>query len=199
MGEPVRFMIDLPQDHKIATLNIYQEQGQSVLATAKGLGFIIDNTQLLAQTRQGKQIAKVDAKDKIAIMKQANHDHVALLTSDKRLLVFKTDTIAKISGITSAKGVILMKLNPKNTKKTTAQLSRSIFLTDIACFNLVDGLNYYSANGQKSFTLKEDQLRPFVQQRGKKGNKAPVGFPANNRFNHDNWELCRAIILSHIK
>ncbi len=59
MGEPVRLMVDLPNEAEITDLVIYRAGEKYLMASSDGDGFIAPAEELLAQTRTGKQVLNV--------------------------------------------------------------------------------------------------------------------------------------------
>jgi len=55
-GEPLRLMIDLPNEHDIVALFPYRPEQKLLLAASDGRGFICGGEEALAQTRTGKQV-----------------------------------------------------------------------------------------------------------------------------------------------
>jgi topoisomerase-4 subunit A len=53
MGEPVRLMVDLPNDTGITDLLVYRPGQKYLLASSAGDGFIVPSEELLAQTSAG--------------------------------------------------------------------------------------------------------------------------------------------------
>jgi topoisomerase-4 subunit A len=58
-GEPVRLMVDLPNDADIVDMQIYDGEKRMLVAADDGRGFIVKMEDVLAQTKNGKQILNV--------------------------------------------------------------------------------------------------------------------------------------------
>ena len=56
MGEPLRLMLDIPNDVDIVDVFVTKENRKFLVASSKGDGFIISETETNAQTKNGKQI-----------------------------------------------------------------------------------------------------------------------------------------------
>ena len=56
MGEPLRLMLDIPNDVDIVDVFVTKENRKFLVASSKGDGFIISETETKAQTKNGKQI-----------------------------------------------------------------------------------------------------------------------------------------------
>ena len=76
-GAPLRIMFDLPQEHDIAGLSIYRPTQKILVAASDGRGFVVPEDELIAQTRNGKQVLNVsgatEARASFAINKGDNH------------------------------------------------------------------------------------------------------------------------------
>src|SRR5438270_14086152 len=55
-GEPLRLMIDLPNEHEIVALFPYRPGLRLLVASDDGRGFLVAGEEALAQTRAGKQV-----------------------------------------------------------------------------------------------------------------------------------------------
>ena len=58
-------MFDLPQEHDIAELSIYRPKQKILVAATDGRGFVVNEDDLIAQTRNGKQVLNVQAIRKV--------------------------------------------------------------------------------------------------------------------------------------
>ena len=58
-GEPVRLMIDLPNDAEIVGVTKYKADEKFIVASSDGRGFIVKAEDVLAQTKNGKQVLNV--------------------------------------------------------------------------------------------------------------------------------------------
>ena len=59
MGEPVRLMVDLPNEAAIVDLFIHKPGVKLVVASSAGDGFVVPADEVIAQTRGGKQVLNV--------------------------------------------------------------------------------------------------------------------------------------------
>ncbi len=55
-GEPLRLMIDLPNEHDILAMFPYRPGMELLVAASDGRGFVVDGEEAVAQTRAGKQV-----------------------------------------------------------------------------------------------------------------------------------------------
>ncbi len=161
-GEPIRLSIDLAENADIVTIFPYKADEKLLVATAKGKGFVVAATDIIAQTRAGKIILNVGADDKAILCKPVNGDHVAVIGTNRKMIVFKTEEIPTMS---RGSGVIL-------------QRYAEATLSDAKFFNLEDGLSFPSGNGIRV----ERNIMMWLAKRATVGKIPPVGFPRSNKF-----------------
>ncbi|WP_298911324.1 DNA topoisomerase IV subunit A [uncultured Aliiroseovarius sp.] len=173
MGEPLRLMVDLPNEAEIVDLFIHTPDRKLLVASNEGNGFIVNENDVLAQTKNGKQVLNVgDATAKICA--PIAGDHVAIISENRRLLVFP---VAEINEMTRGKGVRLQKYNSARGKQGILELDGG--LSDVKTFNLEEGLSW-PATGDRTRT--ESDMSPWLGKRAGVGKAPPHGFPRNNKF-----------------
>jgi len=163
LGEPVRVMVDLPNDVEIVTLLVHREDRKLVLASAKGYGFVIQESEVVASTRNGKQVMNVRLPDFARVCEVIDGDHLAVAGDNGRLLIYPVDEIPELL---RGKGVRLQKY-------------RQGELSDIRTFSRSKGLQWKDPAGR---TRTETELDQWIGKRGSTGRKPPRGFPKDNRF-----------------
>jgi len=162
-GEPLRLMVDLPNDAEIMVLTIYRPATRLLVASSGGKGFLVKSEEVLAQTRAGKQILNLgDGESASFCLPIASQDSVAIIGQNRKLLVFKLEEIPEM---TRGRGVILQKYRDGGA-------------ADIKLFSLADGLSW--AWGDKTRT--ETNLILWLGKRATVGRMPPTGFPRNNKF-----------------
>ena len=67
-GEPLRLMIDLPNDHSLISLDVFKSDEQFILASKDGRGFIAASEDLIAQTKTGKQVLNISGDTKASVL-----------------------------------------------------------------------------------------------------------------------------------
>jgi topoisomerase-4 subunit A len=162
MGEPVRLMIDLPNEAAIVDLFVFRE-GRLVVASSAGDGFIVPGSEILAQTRTGKQVLNLRDGVKALVCSYVSGDHLAVVGDNRKLLVFPLDELPEMA---RGKGVRL-------------QSYKDGGLADIACLTLAQGLSWKDPAGR---TRTETDLTEWMGKRASAGRMAPRGFPRDNRF-----------------
>jgi topoisomerase IV subunit A len=162
-GEPLRLMIDLPNEHEVVALFPHRPGMALLLASDDGRGFVVDGEEALAQTRAGKQVLTPAKGAKAAVCVAADGDMAAFVGDNRRLLVVD---LAEIPDMARGRGVIL-------------QRYRMGGLSDAKVFRLADGLSWRQGENR---TRTEFDLAPWRGARGGAGRGAPQGFPRSGRF-----------------
>jgi topoisomerase-4 subunit A len=163
MGEPVRLMIDLPNDTGITDLLIYRPGQKYLLASSAGDGFIVPSEELLAQTKAGKAVLTVRDGVKTAVCVTVAGDTVAVVGDNRKMLVFP---LSELPEMAKGKGVRLQKYKDGG-------------LSDALTFHKADGLSWKDPAGR---TRTETDLLEWTGARASAGKMAPRGFPRDNRF-----------------
>ncbi len=173
MGEPLRLMVDLPNDAEIVDVFKHQPDAKLLVASAEGNGFVVPENDVIAQTRSGKQVLNV--KDTTAkVVRRVAGDHVAVVSENGKFLVFALDELPELG---RGKGVRLQKYKSARGRQGTLELDGG--LSDMTTFNWVDGLSWPMGGGR---TRTETDLSDWKAARAGIGKRPPHGFPKNNRF-----------------
>ncbi len=162
-GEPLRLMIDLPNEHDVVALFPHRPGLKLLLASSDGRGFLVDGEEVLAQTRAGKQVLNPAVGARAVLCVPAEGDAAAFVGDNRRMVDVD---LAEIPEMTRGRGVIL-------------QRYRSGGLADAKVFRLADGLSWRQS---ESRTRTEPDLTPWRGPRGGAGRSVPQGFPRSNRF-----------------
>ena len=163
MGEPVRLMIDLPNDAQIMALFVYKAGRKQLLASRVGNGFIVNEDEVLASTKNGKQIMNVGKDDALLVVSEANGDHIAAVGENRKMLVFPLSELPELG---RGKGVRIQKYKDGG-------------MSDVIVFNLADGVTWLDPAGR---TRTEIDLTEWNGARASAGRMAPRGFPRENKF-----------------
>ena len=166
-GEPVQSMIDMEAETRVVGMVVHQPEGRLLLASSIGKGFIAETSELLAETRKGRQVVNVKGEAKFAVMCTVDpaHDHVAVVGENRKLIVFNMEEIPVMA---RGQGVML-------------QRYRDGGLSDLKTFTLADGLSW-TMGGKGDRTRTENEIWQWKVARGAAGRLPPQGFPKNNRF-----------------
>jgi topoisomerase-4 subunit A len=163
MGEPVRLMVDLPNEAEIVALVIHRPGGKLLVASSAGDGFVVPEEEVVAQTRAGKQVLNVKAPVRAQVCRAVEGDHVAAVGENRKMLVFP---VADLPEMGRGKGVRLQKYKDGG-------------LSDARTFTLADGLAWLDPAGR---TRTVTELEEWQGARASAGRMAPRGFPQDNRF-----------------
>ncbi|EAQ13137.1 topoisomerase-4 subunit A [Maritimibacter alkaliphilus HTCC2654] len=173
MGEPLRLMVDLPNDVEIIDMFVHAPDRKLIVASKGGNGFIVPEADVVAQTKNGKQVLNV-SDDVAKLVKPVAGDHVAVVSENRKLLVFP---IAELPEMGRGKGVRLQKYGSARGRQGTLDLDGG--LSDLTTFDLATGLSW-AATGDRTRT--EVDMSPWIGKRAGVGKMPPHGFPKSNTF-----------------
>ncbi|MCC5992682.1 MAG: DNA topoisomerase IV subunit A [Rhodobacteraceae bacterium] len=163
MGEPVRLMVDLPNEAEIVTLFTCRAGAKLVVASSAGDGFVVPADDVIAQTRSGKQVLNLKDGVRALICRHVAGDHLAVVGENRKLLIFPLGELPEMG---RGKGVRL-------------QSYKDGGLSDLTTLTLADGLSWKDPAGR---TRHEPDLSEWLGKRASAGRMAPRGFPRDNRF-----------------
>ena len=163
MGEPLRLMVDLPNEADIVAIFIHSPGRKLLVASSAGDGFIVPEDDVVAQTRSGKQVLNVKDGVFARVCRTVTGDHVACVGENRKVLIFPIDELPEMG---RGKGVRLQKFKDGG-------------LSDASTFTMSDGLSWLDPAGRKRI---ETELAEWVGKRATAGRMAPRGFPRDNRF-----------------
>ena len=174
MGEPLRLMVDLPNEAQIVDILIHKPGRKLLVASDAGNGFMVPEDEVLAQTRNGKQVLNVKDDERAVICKPVEGDHVAVVSQNGKFLVFP---VSELPEMTRGKGVRLQKYNMARGRQGTLELDGG--LSDVTTFDWDEGLKW-SMGGDK--TRHEADMTAWLAKRASVGKKPPYGFPRDYKF-----------------
>ena len=163
MGEPLRLMVDIPDEAKIVNIMPYIPDQRLLLASSAGDGFIVRHDDVIAQTKNGKQILNVKGDTVAKVCRNINGDHIAVVGENRKVLIFP---ITELPEMVRGKGVRLQKYKEGG-------------LSDLTTFDLSNGLSWLDPAGR---TRTETNLEEWTGKRATAGRMAPRGFPRNKKF-----------------
>ncbi|MDP5103387.1 MAG: DNA topoisomerase IV subunit A [Erythrobacter sp.] len=166
-GEPVRTMIELESEASVSAMMVHRPGARLLLASSHGKGFVAAMDELLAETRKGRQVVNLKDGARLAVIRPIpdNHDHVACVGDNRKLVVFNLE---ELPVMTRGQGVQL-------------QRYRDGGMADATTFVLADGLSW-QMGGSGERTRTETEIRMWKVARGAAGRMPPQGFPKDNRF-----------------
>ncbi|AHE57350.1 DNA topoisomerase IV subunit A [Sphingomonas sanxanigenens DSM 19645 = NX02] len=170
-GDPVGLMVDLDQGAEILTLLPARPDTRLLLAASDGRGFIAQTSEVIAETRKGRQVVNLKDKAKLKIVRsiptgiEDKEIYVAAIGDNRKLVVFP---LSELPEMTRGQGVAL-------------QRYRDGGLSDAIAFRFADGLSW-PMGGETGRTRTESDLTAWRVARGAAGRMPPTGFPRSNRF-----------------
>ena len=163
LGEPIRIVIELPNDSDIVALMLSKPGEKVLVASDKGNGFVILHEDLQAQTRNGKQILNLKSDEKLSVCTPVDGDYVASLGENGKLVVFP---VTELPVMSRGKGVRLQKFKIGG-------------LSDAKVFNSSIGLSWRMTGGK---TRIETNILEWRGNRATSGRNPPYGFPKSKKF-----------------
>ncbi len=164
-GEPIRIMVDMENDQDILTAFVHDPSRKLLLVSTAGNGFIVAESEMVANTRKGKQIMNVSMPDEAKLAVPVSGDHVAVVGENRKLLAFP---LAQVPEMSRGKGVRLQRYKDGG-------------VVDVKCFALADGLSW-SDTAERIFTKVGEELREWLADRATAGRTVPKGFPRSGKF-----------------
>ena len=163
MGEPLRLIVDLPNEAEIVTLFTHAPGRKLLVTSTAGDGFVVPEDDVVAQTRSGKQVLNVRGDARALVCKPVQGDRVAVVGENRKVLVFALDELPEMG---RGKGVRLQKYKDGG-------------LSDATTFDSAQGLSWLDPAGR---TRTEADLTEWTGKRAGAGRMAPRGFPRDNKF-----------------
>ena len=162
-GEPVKLMVDLGEND-IIDMHVHKPGNKLLVASDASKGFVVPEDEVIAQTKNGKQVLNVGDKANALACRiiEEGMDHVAVIGTNRKMLIFPLEELPEMK---RGQGVTLLK-------------SKQGKLSDAKPFNRADGLTWQAG----SRTRHETDLRAWVNKRATAGRLPPVGFPRTNKF-----------------
>ncbi len=164
-GEPVRIIVDMENDQDIVTAFVHDASRKLLLVSHQGNGFVVPETEVVANTRKGRQVMNVKAPDEARMCLAVEGDHVAIVGENRKMLVFP---LAEIPEMTRGKGVRLQKYKDGG-------------VLDLKTFTLENGLSWQDS-ADRTFTRSQVELAEWIGARASAGRMVPKGFPRTGKF-----------------
>ena len=163
-GEPLRLMVDLPNDADIVSMAPHDPERQLILAASDGRGFRVAEKDVIAQTKNGKQVMNVSGATEASVCLPIAEgaDHVVVVGTNRKLLIFPLDELPELA---RGRGVILQRYKDGH-------------LADITTMKAEEGLQWKRGDGVRT----ETDYMAWMGKRGQAGRMVPTGFPRSNKF-----------------
>ncbi|THF59795.1 DNA topoisomerase IV subunit A [Ollibium composti] len=164
-GEPIRIIVDMENDQDIVTAFVHDAGRKLLLVSHQGNGFVVPETEVVANTRKGRQVMNVKAPDEAKRCVPVAGDHAAIVGENRKMLVFP---LAEVPEMTRGKGVRLQKYKDGG-------------MLDLKTFAMADGLSWQDS-ADRTFTRSQAELAEWIGVRASAGRMVPKGFPKTGRF-----------------
>jgi topoisomerase-4 subunit A len=161
-GEAIRLMIDFGNDQDIVSLHIHKPGRKLLVAASDGRGFVVEENEVVAQTRNGKQALNLKEGVVARACVPAEGDSVAVVGENRKMIIFPLKDLPVMA---RGRGVTLQRYKDGG-------------LSDATVFAKAEGLTWKL--GDKTRT--ETDLMTWVGKRAQAGRMVPRGFAKANRF-----------------
>ncbi len=161
-GEPVRLMADLGNESDVVALLKHDPEGRLLIASEDGRGFIVKESDVVAQTKSGKQVLNLGQGAESKACVRVTGDMVAVIGDNRKLLCFPLDEVPEMN---RGRGVILQRYKDGG-------------LSDVSVFPMEAGLSWRLGDRMRT----ETDLTAWLGKRAQAGRLPPKGFPRSNRF-----------------
>ncbi|WP_394689924.1 DNA topoisomerase IV subunit A [Hoeflea sp.] len=164
-GEPLRIMVDMDNDQAVLTAFVHDPARKLLMASTAGNGFIVAESDMVANTRKGKQIMNVSLPDEARLCVPVTGDHVAVIGENRKMLIFP---LAQLPEMSRGKGVRLQRYKDGG-------------IADVRCFAMADGLTWEDSAG-RAHNRTQAELTEWIADRAQAGRLVPKGFPRSGKF-----------------
>ena len=164
-GEPLRIMVDMENDQDVLTAFVHDPALKVIVASQAGNGFVVAESEMVANTRKGKQVMNVGMPDEAKLVVPVRGDHVAVVGENRKMLIFP---LAQLPEMTRGKGVRLQRYKDGG-------------VSDIRCFAIEEGLSWDDSAG-RNFVRTKEELAEWLADRASAGRTVPKGFPRSGKF-----------------
>ena len=132
------------------------------MASSDGRGFLVAEDDVIAQTKNGKQVLNVGKGTEAQACAPVVGDSLAVVGENRKIVIFPLDELPEMA---RGRGVKL-------------QSYKGAGLADLTTFNLKEGLSWKTGAGVRT----ERDVKAYLGKRSQSGRVAMRGFPRNNRF-----------------
>jgi topoisomerase-4 subunit A len=160
-GEAIRSFIDLPPEADIVTMFAHVPGRKLLVAASSGHGFITNEDEAVAMTKNGKRVMNVKPGVEAASCRAVEGDHVAVVGDNRKLLIFKLEEVPELS---RGQGIYLQRYKDGG-------------LLDAIAFTWKDGLK--DENGRQ---FEASELKDWRGERSQAGRIVPRGWAKSGKF-----------------
>jgi len=162
-GEPIRLMVDLPNDHVPIGLFVHNPERQLIVASTDGYGFRVNEGDIIATKRGGKQTLNVKGDAEALRCIAVDGDKLAAIGENRKILIYDVDELPVLG---RGKGVRIQKFKDGG-------------LADIATFKAEEGLSFIDGSLRRNSVPEWETLQG---KRAQAGRMAPRGFSRAGLF-----------------
>ncbi len=163
-GDPIRMTVDMEGDANIVSMFVAKEGRKFLVASKDGQGFIVNENDVVANTRKGKQVLNVTAPNEAVAITTVDGDTVAVIGTNHKMVIFGIDQVPEMA---RGRGVRLQKYSGGS-------------LSDVTTFTAKEGITWKDAAGREQ-SLSWKDLAPWRGNRADAGRLAQ-GLPKSNKF-----------------
>jgi topoisomerase IV subunit A len=160
-GEAIRSFIDLPPDADIVTMFTHVPGRKLLVAATSGHGFITNEDDAVAMTKNGKRVMNVKPGVEAASCRPVEGDSVAVVGDNRKLLIFKLEEVPEMA---RGQGVYLQRYKDGG-------------LLDATTFTWKEGLK--DENGRQ---FEASELKDWRGERSQAGRIVPRGWAKSGKF-----------------
>ena len=143
---------------------VHDPDRKLMVASSDGRGFVVAEREVVAQTRNGRQVLNPGADARASVCAVVTGDHVAVLGTNRKLLVFP---LTELPEMTRGRGVRLQRYKDGT-------------MADAKTFALDEGLAWSA--GSRTRTFSADDLADWLGHRAQAGRLPPHGAPRAKTF-----------------
>jgi len=155
-------MIELGNEQDIVQVDVFKGGRRFLVASDAGRGFIVPEDDVVAQTKNGKQVLNLADKEKAQVLSVVpdGANQIAVLSEGRKLLIFPLDQVPEMG---RGRGVLLQK-------------SKGDYLSDAQAFILSAGLAWANR------VIPAAELKFWRGERAQAGRMPEKGWPRAKRF-----------------
>ncbi len=168
-GEPLSGRLKPPDGSSFRAVLIGANDDRWVLASSAGYGFVVRLEELQSRNKAGKAALTVPKGATVvpAARIEEQHEYLAAVSSDGRLLVFSLEELPELA---RGKGNKILSLPDKSDLEMVAMCA----FAEGQCVKII--------SGQRHMTLKPADLDEYFGYRGRRGLALPRGYRKVDRF-----------------
>ncbi|MFN3234770.1 MAG: DNA topoisomerase IV subunit A [Gammaproteobacteria bacterium] len=167
-GEPITGRVNPPPGASFVSVMAGGDDDYYVLASDAGYGFIVKLNECFVRNRSGKAVLKCP-KNAIALGARRVHDIesdlIVTITNEGRMLMFPLKELPELA---KGKGNKIIGIPPKRAA------AREEVVVEMRILTPKQSLKVQS--GKRALTLKPNDLKHYLGERGRRGSKLPRGY-----------------------